>query len=459
MFVYKYTNIQNWSVGYSYRLSLKRMPIMVTAAICAVVLLVLIIGGVHIFLALGVSGTLGLLLTKGPNALALAATSFFGQLNSFEMIALPLFILMGHVLAKTPIGRDLFHAASRWLSWLPGGLAIASVGACTVFGAVSGVSIAGVAAVGGLAVPEMMNRGYSKSLASGSVVTAGALAMLIPPSVPFIIYSAVTGESVAQLFIGGIVPGLVLALLLSAFIFIRVLVRPEEAPDRGELKYSWKDRFSSLGRIWHAVLLIILVLGSIYSGLATPTEASAVGAAGAFLIAGLVYRILTVKTVLQILKESLRVSAAILIIMACAKIFGDFLNMVRVPQQLSAYLLGLNLPNEIILLVIMVLLICLGMFVDAVSLIVVTTPILLPLITGMGYDPLWYGIILVMNLEMAVVTPPVGLNLYTLRGVCPFLKIEEIIRSSIPFVIIQFVGLILFTLFPVFSLWLPRLAQ
>lgn len=431
----------------------------VVASIVAILLLLLILAGVHIYLALGVAGMLGLLLTKGTSALALAPTSFFGQLNSFEMIALPLFILMGHVLARTPIGRDLFRVAARWLSWLPGGLAIASVGACTVFGAVSGVSIAGVAAVGSLAVPEMTKRGYSNSLAAGSVVTAGALAMLIPPSVPFIIYSAVSGESVAKLFIGGIVPGLVLALMLSVFIFIRVLIRPEEAPSDSDTKYTWRDRFVSLKDVWHAGLLIVLVLGSIYTGLATPTEASAVGAAGAFLIAGLAYRVLNVKTVFEILRESLKVSAAILIIMACAKIFGDFLNMVRVPQHLSEFLLGLNMPNEVILLIIMFLLIALGMFVDAVSLIVVTTPILLPLIQGMGYDPLWYGIILVMNLEMAVVTPPVGLNLYTLRGVCPFLKIEEIIRSSIPFVLIQLFGLIVFTLFPTISLWLPSFVK
>jgi len=429
------------------------------AVLVAILLLALIVFGVHIYLALGICGALGLLMTRGVNALALLPTSFFGQLNSFEMIALPLFILMGHVLAKTPIGRDLFFAASRWLSWLPGGLAIASIGACTVFGAVSGVSIAGVAAVGGLAVPEMVNRGYSRSLASGSVVTAGALAMLIPPSVPFIIYSAVTGDSVAKLFIGGIVPGLVLAFLLSLFVLLRVLIRPHEAPAGADLQFSLRERFASLKRVWHAGLLIVLVLGSIYSGVATPTEASAVGAAGAFLIAGLAYRILTFQSILNMLKESLRVSAAILIIMACAKIFGDFLNMVRVPQMLSEFLLGLQVPPVAILLIIMALLIVLGMFVDAVSLIVVTTPILIPLIEGLGYDSLWYGIVLVMNLELAVVTPPVGLNLYTLRGVCPFLSIEEIIRASIPFVMIQFLGLVIFVLFPGLALWLPGLLQ
>jgi tripartite ATP-independent transporter DctM subunit len=423
------------------------------------VLFVLIFLGIQIFVALGVAGVLGLWLARGTDMLALAPTSLFGQLNSFEMIAVPLFILMGNVLTKTPIGRDLFYAASRWMNWLPGGLAIASVGACTVFGAVSGVSIAGVAAVGGLAIPEMLKRGYSKEIAAGSVVSAGALAMLIPPSVPFIIYSAVSGESVAKLFIGGMVPGLILAFMLSFYILIRSILHPEEAPQVKDIQCTWRERFSSLGRIWHAILLIALVLGSIYSGVATPTEASAVGAAGSILIAAFVYRVLNWAVFSSIIKDSLRVSAAILLITACAKIFGDFLNMVRVPQMLSSYLLGLDVPSIVILFSIMILLICLGMFIDGFSLIVVTTPILLPLIIGLGYDPLWYGIILVMNLEMAVVTPPVGLNLYTLRGVCSFLSIEEIIKSSIPFVVIQFIGLIIFALFPAISLWLPNLIQ
>src|SRR5690606_4451239 len=209
----------------------------------------------------------------------------------------------------------------------------------------------------------------------------------------------------------------------------------------------WSERLASLKDVWHVVLLIGWVLGSIYTGIATPSEASAVGALGAFAVAGLIYRVLTPRLLLDILKQSLRVSAAILLIIGCAKIFGDFLNLVRVPQTLADALLALNLPDTAILLALMALLIVLGMFVDAVSLIVVTTPILLPLIVGMGYDPLWFGIVLVINLEIAVVTPPVGLNLYTLRGVCPFLRIEEIIKSSIPFVLIQILVLIVFTPF------------
>lgn len=425
--------------------------------IVVILLLVMIAAGAPIFLALGAAGLLGLYMERGAMALFFAPTSLFGQLNSFELIALPLFILMGNFLSATPIGSYLFHAAVCWLSWLRGGLAIASVGASALFGAVSGVSIAGVAAVGGIAVPEMLKRGYSRSLASGSVVSAGALAMLIPPSVPFIIYGAVSGVSVADLFIGGIVPGIALAVALSVYIYFRVRANPQEAGGHGGERIGWGERVRSLAGIWHAALLVLAVLGSIYSGIATPSEAAAVGAVGAFLIAAGIFRALPPPRIAEILRQSVKVSGAILIIMACAKIFGDYMNLIRVPQMLTDALTASPLPGWAIFVAIMILLILLGMLIDAVSLIVVTTPILLPLVTTLGYDPLWFGIVLVMNLEIAVVTPPVGLNLYALRGVCPQLSVEEIIRSVVPFVAVQFLVLMLFVLFPAISLWLPGL--
>ncbi|WP_085917319.1 TRAP transporter large permease [Halomonas sp. CSM-2] len=421
-----------------------------------IALIGLIAFGVPIFLALGLSGLLGLYMARGPLAFFFAPSSLFGQLNAFELIALPLFILMGNFLGATPVGSSLFTAAVRWLNWLRGSLAISSVGASAMFGAVSGVSLAGVAAVGSIAVPQMLARGYSRSLAAGSVVSAGALAMLIPPSVPFIIYGAVSSVSVADLFIGGIVPGIVLALALSLFIYIRVRLNPAEAP-ASEERFTWRERWASLANIWHAALLVVAVLGSIYSGLATPSEAAGIGAAGAFLIATLVFRSLSWRKFLEILATTARISGAILLIIGCAKIFGDYLNMVRVPQLLTEALTATGLPAWAILLAVMLLLILLGMIVDAVSLIVVTTPVLLPLVTALGYDPLWFGIVMVLNLEIAVVTPPVGLNLYALRGVCPELSVEEIIKSSLPFVAVQFLVLMLFVFFPSLSLWLPGL--
>ncbi|MBY5967519.1 TRAP transporter large permease [Halomonas denitrificans] len=426
-------------------------PIIVLALLIA-----LIAFGIPIFLSLGLAGLAGLYMARGSMAFFFAPSSLFGQLNAFELIALPLFILMGNLLGATPVGSHLFRAALAWLHWLRGSLAISSVGASAVFGAVSGVSLAGVAAVGSIAVPQMLERGYSRSLAAGAVVSAGALAMLIPPSVPFIIYGAVASVSVADLFVGGIVPGVVLALALSLFIFVRVSLRPAEAP-AVEQCFSWRERWYSLAHIWHAALLVLVVLGSIYSGLATPSEAAGIGAFGALLIAALVFRCLSWASFARILASTARISGAILLIIGCAKIFGDYLNMVRVPQLLTESLTVSGLPDWAIMLAIMLLLILLGMIVDAVSLIVVTTPVLLPLIQAMGYDPLWFGIVMVLNLEIAVITPPVGLNLYALRGVCPELSVEEIIKSALPFVAVQFIVLMLFVMFPSISLWLPGL--
>jgi tripartite ATP-independent transporter DctM subunit len=425
--------------------------------IVVVILLALIGIGAPIFLALGAAGLTGLYMARGSLAFFFAPTSFFGQLNSFELIALPLFILMGNFLGATPVGANLFRAAALWLQWLRGGLAIATVGASAIFGAVSGVSVAGVAAVGSIAVPEMLKHGYSRRLAAGSVASSGALAMLIPPSVPFIIYGAMSGVSVAALFIGGLVPGIALALALSVFIYLRVLAKPALAPADTTSVYTWRERLRALGGIWHALVLVAIVLGAIYSGVATPTESAAFGAAGACFIAGAVFRTLDRKTLKEVLASSVKVSGSILLIIGCAKIFGDYLNLVRLPETVTEALIATALPSWAILTVVMLALVMLGMLVDGVSLIVVTTPILLPLITALGYDPLWFGIILVMNLEIAVVTPPVGLNIYALRGVCPMLSVEEIIVGVMPFVAVQFAMLMLFVLFPGISLWLPRL--
>ncbi|TYB88397.1 TRAP transporter large permease [Oceaniovalibus sp. ACAM 378] len=432
---------------------------MMEPLIVLAILLMLIAIGAPIFLALGAAGLTGLYMTRGSMAFFFGPTSLFGQLNAFELLALPLFVLMGNLLAATPVGRNLFHAAVVWLHWLRGGLAISTVGASAVFGAVSGVSIAGVAAVGSIAIPEMLNRGYSRALAAGSVVSSGALAMLIPPSVPLIIYGAISSVSIADLFIAGIVPGIALALALSVYIYIRVLLNPEEAPVQEDVHYTWGDRVRAIGGIWHSILLIFIVLGAIYSGLATPSEAAAFGALGAYIIAGPIFRSLDLRGLMTVLGTSVRISAAVLLIMGCARIFGDYLNLMRVPDSLAGLLVGSELPTEVILLMIMLVLVLLGMLVDAVSLIVVVTPILLPLITGLGYDPLWFGVILVMNLEIAVVTPPVGLNLYTLKAVAPMLKIEEIIGSIVPFVMVQFAMLMLFVLFPALALWLPNLLR
>lgn len=432
---------------------------MITVAAVLVLLLVLMAIGVEIFIALGISGVVGIVLFRGFDAVPLAATAFLSQATTIELLALPLFVLMGSILSRTPIGSDLYVVGTRWLSWLPGGLAIGSIGACTTFGAVSGVSVAGVAAIGSTAVPEMLKHGYSSKIAAGSVVASGALAMLIPPSVPFIIYSAITGESIPKLFIGGLVPGLLLALLFSIYVYVRVTISPHLAPS-SSVTYTWRERWESLGRVWHAGLLIIIVLGSIYSGIATPTEASGLGAAGAMLIALLAYgNRTTLSDAIAILTSSLRITVALMAIICCAAIFANFMSMARIPDTLVSFVMGLEVPDVVIFMVMQLLLLAIGMFVDAASLLVIVTPILVPIIIAMGYDPIWFGIILVLNLELAVITPPVGLNLYTLKTVVPSLSLQEIIRSTLPFLLIELIVLVIFTAFPELSLWLPNLVN
>jgi C4-dicarboxylate transporter, DctM subunit len=410
--------------------------------------------GAPIFVGLGLSSLAGMFMIRGLQGLYQLPAAIIGQLESFLLVALPLYLLMGEALSKSGAGADIYEALEKWLNRLPGGLAIASIFACALFGAMCGVSIAGVAAIGVVAVPEMLKRGYNKSLAAGSVTAAGALAVLIPPSISFIIYGAISGVSVGKLFIAGILPGLLLATAMAIYVLLRVIARPELAPSLKQT-HSWKELAAPLSKLWPVVFLILAVLGTIYTGIATPTEAGAIGAAGALLVAS-VYGKLNWRSLREILNGTTRVTATIMIIMAAAFAFSQFLNLVRIPTTLSEWVVSLQLPPFAIVILIMLFFILLGCFIDGVSLIIVTTPVVLPTIKALGFDPLWYGVILVLNLEMAVITPPVGLNLYTMQSIMKeVLSMKEIIKGSLPYVGVEFAILMLFVLVPEIAMWLP----
>lgn len=427
---------------------------LVTALVIASVLVLLFLGA-PIFLALGFSGLLGIFLLRGITAIFQIPGAILGQVDSFVLVAVPLFILMGQVLFVTGIGRDLYEFLSRWLYRLPGGLAVASIYACAIFGAMCGVSIAAVATIGVFAIPEMLRRGYDKPFAAGSVTAAGALAMLIPPSLLFIIYGEMARVSVGKLFIGGIVPGVILATFMAIYVMTRAIKNPKLAPQ--EFRYvTWRERIAPLKKLWSAVLLITMVLGTIYTGIATPTEAAAMGAVGAFLIAIFVYRAINLETLKEILFASTRTTGAIMIILACAMAFSNYLAFVRIPDMICAWAAGLTIPTIGTLLIFMLILVVLGMFVDAVSVIIITTPIILPAVMALGFDPLWYGIILAINLEMAVITPPVGLNLYTLKSITEAVNMEEILKGTMPYVALEFAALVFFILMPDLVMWLPN---
>lgn len=424
------------------------------AGISVAVLAVLIFVRAPLFLALGIAGVLGLFLIRGDLGVKIVPLALTSQLANFTLVSVPLFVLIGETLSVTGLGRDLFKTFYTWMSRLPGSLGVASVASCATFGAMSGVSLSGVAVVGRMAVPAMTERGYKPSFATGAVVAPGALAMLIPPSLMFILYSAVTGVSVASLFAGGIVPGILLALVMMGFIIIAATVRPENAPRTGE-RFSWSEKVTSLISVIPAILLIICILGVIYTGIATPTEAAAVGAPGAFLIAGLIYRELSWSNLKRILASTVQVSSAVLAIVAAAFVFTKVLVLAKVPEAVADYVAGLDLPPYVIMVAIMAVLVVLGCLVDAASLLLVVTPVLVPVVEPLGYDPLWFGVLLVMNLELAVITPPVGLNLFAMKSVAPEIPLSEIVRGVVPYIILEFALLMVMIAVPEIATWLP----
>jgi len=418
--------------------------------------LILLASGTPIFGALGLAGIIGILLLVGPRGLGAVPAVIYDRLRGFTLVAVPLFILMGEIIFITGIGADIYTATSRWLNKLSGSLGMASVAACAIFGALCGVSVAGAATIGRFAIPEMLDRGYDKGLATGCVAAAGGLALLIPPSVALILYGVVGDESVGKLFIGGIIPGVVLALMMMSYIWLLSKFRPQMVP-RSTEEVTWNMRFTALVRIWPVLILILLVLGSIYLGIATPTEAAAVGCIGSFAM-GFQRRRLNWKTLRDIFRATMLTSGMILLIFSSALLFGYALTLLQVPQSLAEFVAKSQLPNWAVLTLLFALLFFMGMFMDIVSVILISTPILLPIVIDMGYNALWFGIVMAITCEIATETPPVGLNLFVIKGVSPpHVSLVDIIRGVIPFAIVETLGLIIFITFPSLTLWLPGL--
>jgi C4-dicarboxylate transporter DctM subunit len=426
--------------------------------IVILVFLILLASGTPIFASLGLAGIIGILLLMGPRGLGAVPGVIYDRLRGFTLVAIPLFILMGEIIFITGIGADIYTATSRWLNKLSGSLGMASVAACAIFGALCGVSVAGAATIGRFAIPEMLDRGYDKSVATGCVAASGGLALLIPPSVALILYGVVGDESVGKLFIGGIIPGVVVALMMMGYIWLLSKIRPHLVP-RATENVTWHMRLTSLGRIWPVLILILLVLGSIYLGIATPTEAAAVGCIGALAI-GFQRKRLNWRTIRSIFRETILTSGMILLIFSSALLFGYVLTLLQVPQNLAELVATSQLPNWAVLTLVFALLFIMGMFMDIVSVILISTPILLPIVMGMGYNTLWFGIVMAITCEIATETPPVGLNLFVIKGVSPSsVSLMDVIRGAIPFAMVETFGLIIFVAFPGLILWLPGLLK
>jgi tripartite ATP-independent transporter DctM subunit len=361
---------------------------------------------------------------------------------------------MSAILLHSGIGSSLYTAVTRWVSFLPGGLAVASVFACAIFGAVCGSSVATAATIGLIAIPEMEKRGYQKELMYGSMAAGGTLGILIPPSIPMIIYGVMTETSVGQLYVAGIIPGILLSIFFAGYIVVRCFLNPGLAP-KAEEKVSWRDRFYSLLEAAPMVGLIFIVLGTMYLGVVTPTEAAALGAlASMTLAAG--YRRLTWKTIVNAFRDTVGPTSMCLLIITFASIFSHVVALIGAPKIIFQLIQDLGLPPWGVFVLIFLLLILIAYALEELSVMIIMLPFLFPLVTALGFDGIWFGIVMIVWLEMGFITPPVGINLFVIQGVAKGGTMQEIAWGATPYVVmmILFVGILF--LFPDLALWLPR---
>lgn len=434
------------------------MSLAATTALLFGTLVLFLFSGLPIAFALGGVAMVFTLLLWGPNALYVIASSAFGTMNNFLLEAVPLFIFMGYVLQTSGIADDLYTMMHRWMGSLKGGLAMGTVVICTVFAAMAGISGAATVTMGVVALPAMLSRGYNKSVALGCIAAGGALGILIPPSLIMILYGSLTGVSVGRLFIGGVFPGLLLSGLFIIYIGVRCVLQKEAGPPLPpEDRVGWGIKLVSLRAVILPMLIIVMVLGTIYMGVATPTEAAGMGAFGS-LIAAAVYRKLSWQNLTTALQGSLRISAMCLWIVIGAFCFCSIYSASGGSKFVTEVLAGLPVNRYVVLIGMQVILLFLGMFLDPIGIIMIATPVFLPVIEALGFNPLWFGILFTMNLEMAYLTPPLGFNLFYLKGVAPpEVTMGDIYRSIAPFVVLQAIGLALVIILPQIALWLPSM--
>ncbi|MBA7649999.1 C4-dicarboxylate TRAP transporter large permease protein DctM [subsurface metagenome] len=438
--------------------------------------LVILLSGVPIWA--GLAGTAILfILIMSPENMTVIPYVIYSSLDKFALLSIPLFIFMAAPIAKSRASFDLYEVIHRWLHWLPGGIGISNIFGCAIFAALCGSSPATAAAIGGVGIPEMRRRGYPASFATGLIAVGGSLGILIPPSLTMIIYGVATETSIGKLFIAGIIPGVMVTLIMAIYIscyFHFVVHRrqrrePQEpqpvsnseeaaAPQAPrEVGYTWKDRFVYLPRILPFIAIIFGVMGSLYLGWATPSEAAGVGAFLSLLFCVIIYRAYRPGMLKSIFGTAINESTMILMIMAAALFFGYALSNAYATQALAEGILGLPFGRWGIMIVINIFLLILGMFIPPAAIILLVAPILLKIILPLGFDPIWFAVIMTLNLEIGLVTPPVGLNLYIVKAIAPDIPLSSVLWGALPFMLILLLGIVLVAVFPQLALWLPGL--
>ena len=394
------------------------------------------------------------LINSVDGGLTLLAKDFWGIFSSYNLGTLPMFIFMGTLAFYSEISGRLYNVAYKFVGHYRGGLAIATTVACALFGAICASTVASAAAMGKVTLPEMKKYNYDDSLATGCVAAAGSLAIMIPPSGTLIVYGSIVEQSIGKLFAAGILPGVLLTILFIMTVYILCRINPGLAP--AGKKASWTERLKSLNGVIEMLLLFALVMGGMFVGWFTPTEAGAIGAAGALAIA-LVRRSLSRQGFQKALGEATRISAMVFLILAGATLFGRFMAISRIPFVLSDWIGGLGVSPTMVMTFIIIAYIGAGCFMDSLAMITLTVPILYGVVTGLGFDPIWFGIVIVLVVEMGAITPPVGINVFTIKGVAPDVPMNTIFRGIWPFVGAEIVCTILVVAFPEIILFLPRL--
>jgi C4-dicarboxylate transporter DctM subunit len=425
----------------------------VTAIIGFVALFALMLLRVPIGMAMGLVGVSGFAyLAGGGPALKIVGHTSMRTVTDFNFAVVPLFLLMGSFATTSGMSSELFRAGNAFLGHLRGGLGIATIAACGGFAAICGSSVATAATFSRVAYPEMRRYGYRESFSTGVIAAGGTLGIMIPPSTVFAIYGLITEQDIGRLFIAGIVPGILAMLMYMGTVTLMGRLRPDYLPPGKHT--SWAERVTSIREIWSTLLLFAFVIGGIYGGAFTATEAAGMGAVGAFIL-GVVRGRLSRQDIRRSLLDTTRVTAAVFTILIGALLFGYFLTITQTPQKITALLTGLGIGRYGVLAVIMFMYLVLGCIMDALAMIILTVPIILPVIKELGFDPIWFGVIIVMTVELGLISPPVGMNIFVIKSVIGDVKISTIFSGVLPFIVTDIVRLAILIAFPILALWLP----
>ena len=426
----------------------------VQGSIVLVTTLIILLSGAPVAFALGALSITFLIIFQGFDSIFGAAETFYSGLHDFTLVSIPMFVMMGAAIGSSPAGKDLYEALDRWLYRVPGGLVISNIGACSIFAALTGSSPACCAAIGKMGIPEMRSRGYPEDVATGSICAGGTLGILIPPSITFILYGIATETSIGRLFLAGVFAGL---LLTSLFILWTVFILWKRGfrAHAADFRYSWREKFASIPKIAPFLAVIVGVMYTLYGGIATPSEAAGVGAALCVLLAVAIYRMWSPDKWWVILRDTTRESVMILMIIGTAVLFGYMLTSLYLTQTLAQAIADMHVNRWVLMLLINLFLLVCGFFIPPAAIILMTAPILLPIITAAGFDPVWFGVIITINMEIGLIHPPVGLNIYIVNSIAPDVPVARIMYGTIPYVLCMMLAIVILCMFPDIATWLP----